>query len=103
MQSSLILGVWGAATVIALVTAIVSLWLHLRGESVHQLQSQVRQLALDLEDVYDTVEKWSHRQQVRNMRAGKVAAAAAAEPLTPQRGSPEYKALLRQRAAGKIQ
>lgn len=98
MPTGLILGVWGAVTILALITSTISLWLHFRTGSVHELNTQVRQLALDLDDVYDTVEKWSHRQAVRNMRAGKQAAALNAQPLTPQPGTPEYKSWLRSKA-----
>lgn len=99
MQSGLILGVWGAATLLALVTAIVSLVIQLRGESIHTLTTQVRQLALDVEDVYDRLEKWTHRSQVRAMREGKQQATAMS---VPQPGTPEYKAWLRRRARGEL-
>lgn len=92
-------GVWGAVLFLAVVSSIVSLWLHVRTGSFHDLQTQVRALARDVEDLYDAVEKWGNREKVRNLRAGKAAAAA---PLTPQPGTPEYKSYLRQLAKGQI-
>jgi len=95
----LFIGVWGAALILVAVSSIVSLWLHLRAGSFHSLQTQVRALARDVEDLYDAVEKWGNREKVRNLRAGKAAAAAS---LTPQPGMPEYKNYLRQIAKGQI-
>lgn len=98
MSVTSILGVWGALTVIALISAVVSMVLHFRGGSFHELRTEVRQLSTDVENLYDSVERWTHRQRVRNMRDG-----VASAQLTPQRGSADYKNYLRAKATGKVQ
>lgn len=98
MSYTALLGVWGALTILALISAAISIVLHFRGGSFHELRTEVRQLSTDVENLYDSVERWTHRQRVRNMRDG-----VAAQSLTPQRGSSDYKAHLRAKAAGKVQ
>lgn len=77
-----LLGVWGAVSVVALVSSIVSLWLHYRTGSVRQLTSEVRQTSLDVHELFDTVEKWTRRDRVRRLREGRVETEPAV-PLTP--------------------
>lgn len=98
MTSIALLGVWGALTVLALVAAGVSLWLSVRTGSLSELTSTVRQLSLDVSELYDRVEHWTRRERVRKLRDGQESALQS--QALPPRGSREYKTLLRQRLTG---
>jgi hypothetical protein len=63
-----------ALSLLAMVTAGVSLWLTTRAASPRELTSSVRQLELDLHELFDTVEKWTRRDRVRRLREGREAA-----------------------------
>lgn len=95
--NSLVLGVWGALTVLALCGAVISLVLHYRSGSAAQLQSEVRQLAIDVEELFGAVDKWTKRRQVADARS-KIG--ATAPQAVPERGSAEYKQFLRKRVRG---
>lgn len=62
------------AAVLALITALVSLYFCLRSGSVPEIQTQVRQLAIDVTELYDKVEHWTRRDRVRKLREGQEAA-----------------------------
>lgn len=68
-------------SVLALISSVVSLVIHSRTGSSHQLQSAVRQLTLDVQEVFDRVEHWTRRDRVRKMRDGRESSAAAENPL----------------------
>lgn len=93
-MENLLVGVGGALLVIALVSSAVSLWLHRRAESPAELTSQVRQLGLDVSELYDKVEHWTRRERVRRFREGQ----GADQPATPPTVA-DRKAALRARAA----
>lgn len=86
-----------AVSVLALCTAAVSVVLHAKSGSARQLVSRVRQLEIDFEELFNAVSKWTNRARVADARA-KIGQAQAA-PALPERGTPEYKKLLRARAA----
>lgn len=71
-----------ALSLLALVSAGVSLWLTTRAASPRELTSSVRQLELDLHELFDTVEKWTRRDRVRRLREGREAAGLD-NPTTP--------------------
>jgi hypothetical protein len=82
---------------VALVSAGISLWIHYRTGSLTELRSSVRQLDLDLHELFDTVEKWTRRDRVRRLREGRE---ASETPSAPQPATREdVKAELRRRAA----
>lgn len=56
--------------VLALITALVSLYFVLRTGSLPEIQSTVRQLSLDVSELYDKVEHWTRRDRVRKLREG---------------------------------
>lgn len=60
--------------VLALITALVSLYFCLRSGSLPEVTTQVRQLALDVTELYDKVEHWTRRDRVRKLREGQEAA-----------------------------
>lgn len=95
MAPEIVLGTLSAIAVLALISAAVSLWLHLRSGSVHSLESKVNQVTLDLHDLFDTVEKWTRRDRVRRLRDGREEAGQVVA--VPQRGTPEYKSFLRRK------
>lgn len=83
---------------LALVTAAVSLYLHLRTGSLHELVSHVRQLDLDVHEAFDVIEKWTRRDRVRRLREGRENADTPNQPERPLSPA-ELKAALRARAA----
>lgn len=104
MPSSLLLGVWGALTVLALVAAGVSLWMHLRIGSLHELQSQIRSTTGDMAELFDLFEKWTKRERVRRLRDSREEAAAAPQPEAVDRSDRQaYKSFLRKKQRGEVQ
>lgn len=85
-----------ALSIFALISALVSIALTLRAGSVYTLHQRVTSLQLELAEVLDRFEAWTKRDRVRLSRAGHEAQPIA--PPEPARGTPEYKAFLRQRA-----
>lgn len=65
----------------ALVSLAVSAWVSLRPrpDSPAELLSTVRQLSLDVTELYDKVEHWQRRDRVRRLREGQEKAAADPE------------------------
>lgn len=57
-------------SVLSLITSGVSLYFCVRTGSLPQIQSEVRQLALDVSEVYDKLEHWTRRDRVRKLREG---------------------------------
>lgn len=90
---------YAASTIalLALITAGVSLWLTVRGGSFHELRTQVRQIDLDLHELFDTVEKWTRRDRVRRLREGREAAGAEQASLPAVATLADHKAALRRR------
>jgi hypothetical protein len=102
LENALLIQEWlifvaSAIAISALVTAGVSLWIHYRTGSLTELRSRVRQLDLDLHDLFDTVEKWTRRDRVRRLREGRESEQTS-EPTQPQTVA-DVKAELRRRAA----
>ena len=88
----------GALCLLAMVSGVGSLWFSVRAGSTTTLRGQVRQLDLDLHELYDVVEKWTRRDRVRRFRDGQEAAMQA--PKAPDRSDrAAYKAYLRQRGS----
>jgi len=104
MPENAFLGVWGAVTLLAFVSGAVSLWLHFKTGSLHELTSQIRSVTGDMAELFDLFEKWTKRDRVRRLRDGREAAGAeAAQAVVPQPGTPAYKDYLRRKARGEIQ
>lgn len=90
--------VWvGVVALLALAAAGVSLALHRRAGNPLDLAHQVNQQRLDLDELFDRVDQWQRRDRVRRLRASHEPPEA---PAAPQRGSPEYKQFLRNKARG---
>lgn len=62
------LGVWGAVTVLQLAWLAFLTVKALRPGSPEQLQSMVRQLAIDVEELFGAVEKWTKRRYAAEAR-----------------------------------
>jgi hypothetical protein len=77
----------------------VSLWGH--RTSAGEVLSQHRQLALDVQELYDKVDHWQRRERVRKMRDGQELAAktTAAEQELPM-DAKSVKAMLREQVFG---
>lgn len=85
----------GVLAATALVSALVSVALTLWAGSTFQLRSEVRQLSIDVTELFDKVEHWRGRDAVRRMRAGQEAAAAVPAALSPQEHKAQLRAKLR--------
>lgn len=85
-------------SLVAIVSSVVSLWQVYRDGSFHELRSLVRQIDLDLHELFDTVEKWTRRDRVRRLREGREAAGEVQQAL-PLPGTKEYKSMLRSKAS----
>jgi len=95
------LGVWGAVAIVhsaAIVFLVVRAY---RAGTPEQLQSEVRQLGIDVEELYTAVEKWTKRRYAAEARNRKEELAAPAAPDRADKG--QYKAYLRQKAKGAVQ
>lgn len=94
------LGVWGAATVVQLAWLAFLTAKAQRTGTPEQIQSEVRQLAVDVEELYGAVEKWTKRRYAAEAREkiGKVAVTQV-----PERGTAAYKAFLRMKSRGEVQ
>jgi len=94
------LGVWGATVLVLLVPIALSLVLHYRAGSAAKLQSEVRQLSIDVEELFTAVEKWTKRRIAADARSR----IGVTEPAAPDPSNKAvYKAYLRQKAKGFVQ
>jgi len=100
MFSGLFVGVWGAITVVHLALTVFCIVKLQRTGSASQLQSDVRQLAIDVEELYNAVEKWTKRRYASEARE-KIGKVTTMEP--PERGSKAYKDFLRLKQRGGVQ
>jgi len=99
MNLAWLVGVWGALTVLELCAIAFLLVKTSRSGSPEQLQSAVRQLSVDVEELYGAVEKWTKRRYAAEARSRIGEASAPAAPMTMA----EKKALLRAKARGGMQ
>lgn len=83
-----------AALLASLVALGVSLIVY--RASPAELQSELRQLALDVTELYDKIEHWTRRERVRRLREGQEGAAAARAAEVPASAT-DRKAQLRAR------
>lgn len=92
----------GVAAVTGLVaaigTTIVTLAVARRIEPNEKLQSELRALGSDFEDLVDHIQRRETRQRVQKMRDGRAAKDEQLGDVEPERGTPEHKAWLRRRA-----
>ena len=85
---------------VSIITTAVTLMIARRIEPNDKLQSEVRSLSNDFDDLVDHINRKETRDRVRKMRDGKAAKDAQPDPdAEPLRGTPEHKAWLRRRAA----
>jgi len=99
MESALV-GVWGALTVMNLLCTVFLIVRAYRTGSIDSLQSNVRQLAIDVEELYGAVEKWTKRRYAAEARAKIGESAVPAAPNPADKGA--YKAYLRAKAKGQV-
>lgn len=85
--------------VVSIITTTVTMMIARRIEPNDKLQSEVRALSNDFDDLVDHINRKETRDRVRKMRDGKAAKEAEVEvEAEPLRGTPEHKAWLRRRA-----
>lgn len=101
MLETVFVGVWGALTVLNLAATAFLIAFVRRPGSPAQLQSAVRQLAIDVEELYGAVEKWTKRRYAAEARAKIGEPPVQSVPDRSDRAA--YKQFLRSKQLGRAQ